>query len=167
MGQYHILANVDRREMVDPHLLGFGLKLVEQTGFIAPMPEVLWPLLVCSNGRGGGDYPDEWDPTGEVFGRWAGDRIVVLGDYTEEDDPIVVKLKGIMTYEELKAARYANPIDGSPHRRAALLMAGEEEFGRFGWKDISLLVLPVYEQVAGVKILDSPQGWKDRRLVGA
>lgn len=80
MGQYHLLVNLSKREFVDPHRLGVGLKLAEQMSF--PLTAVaLYASLPCSNGRGGGDLRDHpW------IGRWAGDRIAVVGDYALEED---------------------------------------------------------------------------------
>lgn len=68
--------------------MGDGLKLMEQalsggggTG------SGLLLLLAASNGdcgRGGGDYRQE-DPNG-IVGRWAGDRIALIGDYAKLED---------------------------------------------------------------------------------
>ena len=79
MGQYHITVNLDKREFINPHLLGDGLKLWEfgSSGDGGVMM-ALSMLLACSNGRGGGDYPDHNE---DVIGRWAGDRIAIVGDY--------------------------------------------------------------------------------------
>lgn len=59
MGQYHITVNLDKREYLNPHELGDGLKLVEQ-GLSGPggIPTAIHVLLAVSNGRGGGDYND-------------------------------------------------------------------------------------------------------------
>ena len=82
MGQYWIPVNLDKREYVDPHKLGTGLKLWEQ---IANHPSTGVALLIlCAampEARGGGDL--EPDP---IIGRWAGDRIAIIGDYAEDDD---------------------------------------------------------------------------------
>lgn len=88
MGQYWLVTNLDKREFIHPHEMGDGLKLMEQvlsggggTG------SALLLLTAASNGeggRGGGDYhPD--DPNG-IVGRWAGDRIALVGDYAEATD---------------------------------------------------------------------------------
>ena len=111
MGQYWKPVNLDKREYINPHKLGVGLKLCEQvcshpgTGaalliLCAAMPEV----------RGGGDLDldENWHGTERVFpehnlcpgplsegyraiahrtiGRWAGDRIAIVGDYAEDTD---------------------------------------------------------------------------------
>src|SRR5687767_2122060 len=81
MGQYHLPVNLDKREYLHPHKFGDGLKLLEFAA--APGPGTLTGLsvlLACSHGRGGGDLPGE---KSEWTGRWAGDRIIILGDYAE------------------------------------------------------------------------------------
>ncbi|MBF83479.1 MAG: hypothetical protein CL489_03280 [Acidobacteria bacterium] len=79
MGQYHLVANIDRREFLHPHKFGEGFKLMEfGTGRAVPLAMTI--LLSASNGRGGGDF------RGEGAGRWAGDRIAIIGDYFEEGD---------------------------------------------------------------------------------
>lgn len=82
MGQYHVLANLDAREWVDPHRLGLGSKQVEHLGaFYGTLADALYLLTVTSPARGGGDLPCT-----EVTGRWVGDRVCVLGDYTTNGD---------------------------------------------------------------------------------
>ena len=108
MGQYFKPVSLTKREYVDPHKVGANLKLWEQlanhpgTGaaliiLTASMPEV----------RGGGDLdlnenwhgPERKDMSGpgpmpegypeiarRTIGRWAGDRIAIVGDYAERDD---------------------------------------------------------------------------------
>jgi hypothetical protein len=78
MGQYHGLFNLDKKEMVFPHELGFGAKQWEHTGFAGSLSDVLYALTAFKVARGGGDFPDD----GGVFkGRWHGDRVAVVGDY--------------------------------------------------------------------------------------
>jgi len=81
MGQYHKVYNVDKREYIEPHEINNGLKLVEQIGYEHSTSTALFLLLANSNGRGGGDVEDH-----KFIGRWAGDRIVVQGDYAEAGD---------------------------------------------------------------------------------
>lgn len=81
MGQYHKVYNIDRQEMLHAHALGNGLKLMEQVGFEKSTADALFLLLANSNGRGGGDANEH-----PYIGRWAGDRILVQGDYAEPTD---------------------------------------------------------------------------------
>lgn len=77
MGQYHILANLDTKEFVR---LG-GAKQYEHTFYNGDLAHAMYLLTMTSPGRGGGD----WVVT-PMSGRWAGDRVVILGDYTEDSD---------------------------------------------------------------------------------
>lgn len=111
MGQYYLLCDLDAQEYIDPWEAGSGAKLWEIC-----MNDVtrLLPYLLAqgANGSGGdpripwGEFETEdgavdWeayhDALDEAFpncGRWAGDRITVVGDYDESglhhtvrDDP--------------------------------------------------------------------------------
>lgn len=92
MGQYHQAYNKDKKESIHAHKLGLGLKLLEQVGFEKSTADALFLLATNSNGRGGGDARPH-----EVIGRWAGDRIVVQGDYAKSDD------SGFISEEELES----------------------------------------------------------------
>lgn len=81
MGQYHRPYNLDKKQTIDPHKLGCGLKLLEQHGE-GGVCSALHVLLAACSGRGGGDYQSE----DEIVGSWAGDRIAIIGDYAEPDD---------------------------------------------------------------------------------
>jgi hypothetical protein len=81
MGQYHKVYNVDKEEMINAHGINNGLKLVEQVGHDLSTSTALFLLLANSNGRGGGDVREH-----ELVGSWAGDRVVVQGDYAEPND---------------------------------------------------------------------------------
>lgn len=85
MGQYHRVVNLDKKEILDPHVLGNGLKLWEQ---LASHPGVGAALIVllasASNGSGGGDL--EADP---MVGHWRGDRIAFVGDYDDDSEYVL------------------------------------------------------------------------------
>lgn len=78
MGQYHILVNLDKREIVNPHNIGLGLKQYEHTGIEGSLSDAMYLLVMSSPASGGGDFPE----IEGMSGRWCGDRVVVLGDYT-------------------------------------------------------------------------------------
>lgn len=82
MGQYHKVYNVDKKEYIHAHRIGNGLKLMEQVGWMRSTSTALFLLLANSNGRGGGDA--KFHP---MIGAWAGDRIVIQGDYAQSNDP--------------------------------------------------------------------------------
>jgi len=82
MGQYHVAMNLDKMEMVSPYPLGLGAKQWEQVACTAGMGDVLYVLLTASPARGGGDL----DYFENITGRWVGDRVIIVGDYTEDGD---------------------------------------------------------------------------------
>lgn len=83
MGQYHALYNVDKKEKVD----GLdGYKLLEIVGYPKSTATALILLVANSNGRGGGDVENH-----PLVGSWAGDRIVVQGDYAKEGDQAFIE----------------------------------------------------------------------------
>ncbi len=104
MGQYWMVCNLDKKEFISPHKLGCGLKLWEQ---LANHPGTGAALIIlCAampEQRGGGDLMLEDEPgfVGDLkraagvsyseiakrtIGRWAGDRIAIVGDYAKRDD---------------------------------------------------------------------------------
>jgi hypothetical protein len=118
MGQYHVLVNLDKEEVVSPHGLGLGLKQYEHLGeFNGTLADAMYILTMTSPNRSGGDLPD----TG-ISGRWAGDRVVVLGDYTSDEDL-------------------------SDYPNASLLFNATDK-----WVDITDLVATAFESVFRIKI---------------
>lgn len=111
MGQYWVVINLDKKEYINPHALGAGLKLWEQ---LANHPGtgaaliILCAAMPCTRGGGDFDLDENWHgpernfpehnmspgpmPTDyqeiahQTIGRWAGDRIALIGDYSEPDD---------------------------------------------------------------------------------
>lgn len=111
MGQYWLVVNLDKKEYIYPHKLGAGLKLWEQ---LANHPGTGAALIVlCAampERRGGGDFdlqenwhgpertlpehnitpgpmPSSYEEIAmQTIGRWAGDRIALVGDYAEDSD---------------------------------------------------------------------------------
>ena len=92
MGQYHLIANLDKREYLYPHEFGDGFKRMEFGQSAGGTLTGLAVLLAATNGRGGGDFCDPGvdDPVGSErwlpSGRWVGDRIAIIGDYFENGD---------------------------------------------------------------------------------
>ncbi len=83
MGQYHAIYNLDKQEVVYPHDIGLGAKQREHTGHEASLSDMMYVLTTCSPMRGGGDFVAE--VMEDFIGRWAGDRVVVIGDYADFD----------------------------------------------------------------------------------
>lgn len=88
MGQYHKVYNLDKKEFIHPHQIDNGLKLLEQVGHIKSTSTAVFLLIANSNGRGGGDARPH-----PLIGSWAGDRLLVQGDYAKEDGPSFVDFK--------------------------------------------------------------------------
>lgn len=76
MGQYYIVANRDKRQYIHAHAFGEGLKYGEFTHSAEGTMTALAFLLASTN-------PAEAPTDDPLFGSWAGDRIVVAGDYGE------------------------------------------------------------------------------------
>jgi len=80
MGQYYVIANIDKKQVIKPMDFDDGAKLME---FVCSSDGVLAGLgilLADGNGRGGGDLRSD----NPIIGSWAGDRIVIAGDYADE-----------------------------------------------------------------------------------
>jgi len=82
MGQYYSIVNLDKKQFIDPRAFGHGVKLLEFACSQGGTNTALACLLANSNGRGGGDLDSE----NPIVGSWAGDRIVIAGDYAELGD---------------------------------------------------------------------------------
>jgi len=141
MGQYHAIYNRTRKESFS---IG-GAKLWGQAQGATAAALLL--LLSNSNGRGGGDlmiYPDKYTKEGkpvfkkedkarnalveELSGRWAGDEIVVQGDYAEPQD------EAFITDEEFK--NYKNITDKVLKALIALDPESETDVGRVAKEEL-------------------------------
>lgn len=136
MGQYHKVVNYDKKEFIHPHNIGLGLKQGEQIGDIhATTGDIIFLLLSISNGRGGGDVPTEGIE--HLLGRWAGDRVLVVGDYTDPGD---------VTIEGLDNAATLYGVDEDPE-----------------WTDISDEINVMIRKLWGIEV--SGGGWHRREVV--
>lgn len=79
MGQYYKVVNLDKKEYLHPHKFKDGLKLLEFGCSGSGTMTGLAVLLSDGNGRGSGDLHSEKP----IIGSWAGDRIVITGDYAD------------------------------------------------------------------------------------
>ena len=79
MGQYYKIVNIKKKQYIKPHTFGDGAKLMEFSSNSIGVLAGLSILLADGNGRGGGDLHSE----NEIIGSWAGDNIVVTGDYAD------------------------------------------------------------------------------------
>lgn len=79
MGQYYKIVNLDKMQYLHPHKFNEGLKLMEFSCSTPGTMTALALLLADGNGRGGGDMRSD----SPLIGSWAGNRIVVAGDYAD------------------------------------------------------------------------------------
>ena len=79
MGQYYKIVNIKKKQYITPHTFGDGSKLMEFSMSANGVLAGLAILLADGNGRGGGDLHSEND----IVGSWAGDNIVIAGDYAD------------------------------------------------------------------------------------
>lgn len=167
VGQYHITANLSKKEFVHPHALGDGLKLVEQAGSgPGGVGSALILLLAASNGYGGGDFCAA-DPNG-VVGRWAGDRVAIVGDYAEPEDlapedeaEIVYDLCGSQEQVRRRATHFVDYAKSSGRPECA------ERVARLGlrepYADITQLVRAYLER-EGIAAYNDGEGWISHSL---
>lgn len=80
MGQYYYVINTAKRQYLHPHKFGDGLKLMEFGCSGMGTMTGLAVLLADGNGRGGGDIAS----ANAIVGSWAGDPIVISGDYADK-----------------------------------------------------------------------------------
>ena len=80
MGQYYKIVNVKKRQYINPHMFNDGMKLMEFGMSGGGTMTALAVLLADGNGRGGGDI----NSTNDIIGSWAGDPIVIAGDYADK-----------------------------------------------------------------------------------
>jgi len=81
MGQYHHPVCIEAEEGLDPADMDSGLKEGEQ-GFNRPSTPNAIVALVCARG---GNMPADCSQS-PLIGRWAGKRILIQGDYAEDND---------------------------------------------------------------------------------
>jgi hypothetical protein len=81
MGQYHHPVCIEAEEGLDPADMDSGAKEGEQ-GFNRPSTPAAIVALVCARG---GNMPADCSQS-PLIGRWAGKRVLIQGDYAEDDD---------------------------------------------------------------------------------
>lgn len=131
MGQYWVAVNLDKKEFISPHKLGTGAKIGEQLG--SEMGSALIILTAAMRERrGGGDFDldsnyygpertmqhsgsapvvEEYNVVARrTIGRWAGDRVAMVGDYAEDSD-LPARFKASTIYEKCRSRG-----DGAPKR---------------------------------------------------
>lgn len=120
MGQAYVIANLDKGEFLYPFQFGDHSKLLDFGDSSGGAMTGLAILLASGNGRGGGDLHSQ----NPIIGTWAGDRIVIAGDYADSG------LFGIG--------------EDSPHNLYHIICHGFNDGlpkGRKKWRDISRKVI--------------------------
>ena len=121
MGQYHLVVNLDKQQYLHPCCLGDGQKLLEFADGGATLT-ALAILLAKDNGRGNGDLwvasldapLERWErngfkrvrtPHAHLVGSWAGDRIVIAGDYGDKlpENQESLYALALRTFEDISA----------------------------------------------------------------
>jgi len=101
MGQYYKVVNTTKKQVMIPHSFGSGAKLMEFSSDSMSIMQGLAILLADGNGRGGGDL----NSGNSLVGSWAGDNIVVAGDYADDgkfvDDTTQNLYQVSETYEDI------------------------------------------------------------------
>ena len=161
MGQYWKAVNLDKKEFIDCYRLGSGAKLGEMLGTHYASALVVL-LAAMPERRGGGDFdldsnyygPERTDAhtssapvvkeynvvAHRTIGRWAGDRVALVGNYAEDSD-LPKRFKASKIYGKCPRIE-----DGSAPAKGDYL-------------DITDDVVKVIEHEAGGKFEGS--GWKN------
>ena len=163
MGQYHNIVSIDRREFLQPHLLGCGLKAWEQLG--GGIPAALTWLLAANPGNMPADL------SGDYGGAWAGTRVAAFGDYAEDSDmpdlPVGLTASGIYQMCESKPEprSYRNAAETEAQykrnaKRECLQDTAEWQQRRAAgelFEDLTIPVRGIVEEGASVRYCGS--GW--------
>ncbi len=82
MGQYFRVINKTKKELLNPHTFGSGLKIGE---IIFSRGEILQGLALLL-AEGHIEYKDSIPQPSTIIGRWHGDKITLLGDSAQDKD---------------------------------------------------------------------------------
>lgn len=184
MGQYWMPVNLDKKEFVDPHKLGSGLKLVEQLGTHVGTALIILTAAYREH-RGGGDLDleENWhgpertipphntepgpmpegypDLAKQVIGRWAGDRIAIVGDYAEDSD-LPAEFEASKIWDKLHAeSEYYESDDpkGALYRTVEGKYMHERILKPSEWLDVTDHVCKIIEHE--LRGTFSGDGWRD------
>ena len=102
MGQYYKIVNLDKGQYLDPYTFNEGAKLMEFGCSSMGILTALAILLADGNGRGGGDLHSD----NPIIGSWAGDSIVISGDYADEEK--FLETKDTVKYKMLQEGSTPN-----------------------------------------------------------
>jgi len=138
MGQYYIIVNLDKKQLILPHKFGDGVKLLEFADSTPGTMTALAVLLADGNGRGGGDL-DSNDP---IIGSWAGDRIVIAGDYADPGKFVPKSMKKKLFERNLEEYTQNSPeMRASDRKKCAKATANLHFLAEAFFEDISEKVI--------------------------
>jgi hypothetical protein len=150
MGQYYVIVNLDKHQYINPHNFGEGAKLMDFGASSGGAMTALAVLLADGNGRGGGDLYSN-DP---IIGSWAGDRIVVAGDYGDPFKFIPEDLQDKIFNIALEKVEISYPKKSYPN-----LSKEEKESIAREWCNLYFLAKQMFEDVSEkviVALMDDP-----------
>ena len=151
MGQYYKPTNLDKGQFLYTHSLGDGLKLLEFGLSSCGTMTAMALLLSDGNGRGGGDLllPDKTAKNkkllalaNEIIGSWAGDRIVIAGDYGDS--------KKFINRRKYKAPLLQQVADNHYNEayakasRVNIYALAEDHFEDISWKVLAVMCIDSY-----------------------
>jgi hypothetical protein len=119
MGQYFRVINKTKKELLNPHTFGSGLKIGE---IISSRGEILQGLALLL-AEGHIEYKDSIPKPSTIIGRWQGDKITILGDsaYDKEGNNIwdtmcdsKAELKKL--WKDISSETYSVLLENSPIR---------------------------------------------------
>jgi hypothetical protein len=156
MGQYWYPVNLDKKEYIDPHKMGCGLKLWEQLANNPGTGTALVALCAAMpKPRGGGDLEEN-----PIIGHWAGDRIAFVGDYAELTDlPEEFNADCIYSACTEDETRFNEQIEYLRKNKRDDEADRLQKIGMF--KDITDEVAKVIEKELDGKFEGTGSGWKD------
>lgn len=104
--QHHLILNLDKRQFLEPHAFGDQATL---TGFANEAQGTLTALamlLARDNGFGAGDLQlHQETPDQGLIGSWAGDRVVIVGDFAP--NPALTEVDALEFFESAFGSRFA------------------------------------------------------------
>ena len=82
MGQYYVIVNIEKKEFLHPHQFGDGLKLLE---FGCNSCDILTGLTILLADENNNRYWWNLKSKDSIIGSWAGNKIVIAGNYADPD----------------------------------------------------------------------------------
>ena len=187
MGQYHIIVNLDKKEYLHPHNFNDGLKFLEFVNSGTTLAMCVLMAHSNGLGGGDFTPPDldyinktepmrVWDDKKGAFikiqktftqkdhdeicsymGHWVGDRVIILGDYSEYERPILTleeinslfNSEKICWQKEWKTTRI-NPKTYKPIRNSPFSLTDNSEKNLNNWNNWLKEKCSLYTMVQGL-----------------